>query len=399
MRIAHVTDCYLPRMGGIERQVEGLTRTQAGYGHQVEVITSVAADPAATGDDAGSPVLVHGPSRPGSRPGSIRYQAAWTGRRAVIDGRYDLVHLHASTFSPLAYLAAGAASQAGVPTVVTLHSLWSWATPIFRGFDLALDWRRWPITWTAVSEAAAQSLVGVLRPGTGISVLPNGVQPDRWHGARVPREPDRVVLVSVMRLAARKRPMQLLAMLRAARERVPAGIRLEVKIIGDGPKREPMLAYLRRHRMTDWVELTGQLDQPAIREVFADADVYLSPATLESFGIAALEARCAGLPVIAFGKTGVSDFITHADNGLLVSSDAELTDAIVSLVCSPDVRAALTERNLASESGFGWPSVWRTCEAVYAAAFAQQGLTMPPAPVLPPGSTGAQPLAGSTFAG
>ena len=86
--------------------------------------------------------------------------------------------------------------------------------------------------------------------------------------------------------------------------------------------------------MTDWVRLTGQLDQPAIRAVFDDADLYLSPATLESFGIAALEARCAGLPVIAFAGTGVSDFIEHGRNGLLVGSDAEMVEAITRLVAS-----------------------------------------------------------------
>jgi glycosyltransferase involved in cell wall biosynthesis len=379
MRIAHVTDCYLPRMGGIERQVEGLSRSQVQHGHQVDVITSVPVSQPGrrySEPDSGRPVLVRGPSRPGPRPGSIRYQAAWQGRRAVIDGRYDLVHLHASTFSPLAYLAAGAASEAGIPTVVTLHSLWSWATPIFRGFDLALDWRRWPITWTAVSEIAAQSLAGVLRPGTSISVLPNGVLPEQWHGLRAARQPDRVVLVSVMRLASRKRPMQLLAMLRSARAQLPPELRLQAKIIGDGPKRDAMAGYLRKHGM-DWVELTGQLDQPAIREVFADADLYLSPATLESFGIAALEARCAGLPVIAFAGTGVSDFISHDRNGLLVADDAGMVDAIRALALSESRRAVLSADDRGIEA-FGWDNVLRSCERAYASAYAQHGRQLPP---------------------
>lgn len=373
MRIAHVTDCYLPRMGGIERQVDGLTRIQAGHGHDVEVITSV---PPGAGPSSSVPVI--GPSKQRSEPGSIRYLATLSGRRAVIEGGYDLVHVHASTFSPLSYLAAGAASRDGVPTVVTLHSLWSWATPIFRGFDLGLDWRRWPLTWTAVSEAAVGSLSGVLRSGTPISVLPNGVAPELWRPARLPRDPNRVVIVSVMRLAARKRPMHLLKMLRAVRDQVPAGVRIEAKIIGDGPKRESMLDYLRKHRMTDWVELTGQLDQPTIRRVFDDADLYISPATLESFGIAALEARCAGLPVVAFAGTGVSDFIVDGRNGLLVDSDSEMAAALASLVRSRKTRTALTEHNLATESGFSWASVLTTCEDVYAEAFSQAGRTMPP---------------------
>jgi glycosyltransferase involved in cell wall biosynthesis len=361
MRIAHVTDCYLPRMGGIERQVEGLTRTQLAAGHDVEIITSVAPGRA----DSVVPVL--GPSRLGGRPGTIQYQATFRGRRAVLAGNYDLVHLHASTCSPLSYLTADATHRAGIPTVVTVHSLWSWAVPIFHGFDLALDWRRWPLTWTAVSDAAALALADVLRPGTPISVLPNGVRPELWQCQRRPREENRVVLVSVMRLAGRKRPMQLLAMLRAVRAQLPPELRIELKIVGDGPKRAAMLAYLRRHRM-DWVELTGQLDQPGIRRVFADADVYLSPAILESFGIAALEARCAGLPVVAFAGTGVSDFISHGRNGLLVANDADMVDAVVSLVRSAELRTALSAHQEDLESRFSWDSVLRSCDRVYAGA-------------------------------
>ncbi len=361
-------------MGGIERQVEGLARTQAGAGHQVDIITSVPPDSTAPAIPG---VHVRGPSRPGSQPGSIRYQATLAGRRAVLDGGYDLVHVHASTFSPLAYLAAGAASRAGIPTVVTLHSLWSWATPIFRVFDLGLDWRRWPLTWTAVSGVAADSLSGVLRKVTPIAVLPNGVSPELWRPQRLPRDPRRVVVVSVMRLAGRKRPMPLLEMLRKAREQLPAEIRLEVKIIGDGPKRQQMSDYLQRHAMADWVTLTGQLDQPSIRRIYDDADLYVSPATLESFGIAALEARCSGLPVIAFACTGVPDFIGHDRNGVLVADDDEMASAIVALAQATTARTALTEHNLATESGFSWTSVLATCQQVYAAAFTQRGKTMP----------------------
>ncbi|MDQ1739197.1 MAG: hypothetical protein QOE53_849 [Pseudonocardiales bacterium] len=381
MRIAHVTDCYLPRMGGIERQVHGLATAQLAAGHQVSVITSVpspaSASPLAT-TPADEPVVIRPPG-PGARPGSIRYLSSLRGRQAVAHGGYDLVHVHASTFSPMAYLAAGAASGSGLPTVVTLHSLWSYATPIFRCFDAALDWRRWPITWTAVSTAAAGALSQVLRPGTEITVLPNGVRPELWQLPRRPRDPRRVVIVSVMRLSARKRPLALLKVLRSVRDRVPAGIGIEVQIIGAGPQRDTMLSYLARHRMTGWVELTGQLDQPAIRDRFADADLYVSPATLESFGIAALEARCAGLPVLAFAGTGVTDFIEHGRDGLLVGSDDELAAALAGLVCSPAARAELAAEHGAGH-GYTWDQVLLTCQQVYRRAFEQAGRPVPPVP-------------------
>lgn len=379
MRIAHVTDCYLPRMGGIERQVHGLATAQLAAGHEVTVLTSV---PEAVPGDAGtaaSIVLPDGltvlrPTQPGARPGSIRYASTLRGWQA--GQGYDLVHIHASTFSPMAYLAAMAASRAGVPTVATLHSLWSYATPIFRGFDTALGWRSWPISWTAVSTVAAESLSRVLRPGTEISVLPNGVSPELWQLPPRPRDPRRVTIVSVMRLAARKRPMQLLRVLRAVRAQVPAGIELRVQIIGAGPQRDSMLGYLRRHAMTGWVELAGQLDQPAIRDRFADADLYVSPATLESFGIAALEACCAGLPVLGYADTGVSDFVADGRNGVLVRNDGQLATELARLACSPATRAELAGHRQAGDN-YQWDEVLATCEQVYRRAFTQWGRPLP----------------------
>jgi glycosyltransferase involved in cell wall biosynthesis len=389
MRIAHVTDCFLPRMGGIERQVQGLARAQAAYGHEIDIITSVPAPTAVAipgltdligGPPARSryddPVSVIRPQFRGGRPGGIRYSTMLQGRRAVLGGGYDLVHVHASTFSPMAYLAAGAASRTGIPTVVTLHSLWSHATPIFRVADLGLGWRDWPITWTAVSRVAAASLQPVLRPETEVSVLPNAVSPDLWHLQRGRRGVERsgrpadetVVIVSVMRLAARKRPLRFLRMLRQVRAGIPAHLRLQATIIGDGPKRAAMERYLNRHGMTGWVHLTGQLDQPAIREIFVGADIYASPATLESFGIAALEARTAGVPVVGFAHSGVSDFVTDGRNGLLVETDDEMVAALSRLAISPLLRSAMSLHNARSESGFSWRNVLQICEDVYVRA-------------------------------
>ena len=169
----------------------------------------------------------------------------------------------------------------------------------------------------------------------------------------------------------------MLKILRAVRDRVPAGIAIEAQIIGGGPQRESMLGYLQRHRMTGWVELTGQLDQPAIRDRFAGADLYVSPATLESFGIAALEARCAGLPVLAFAGTGVADFIEHGRDGLLVRSDGELAAALAELSCSPAARAELAGSG--GQPDYTWDRVLHTCDQVYQRAFEQAGRPMPPA--------------------
>jgi glycosyltransferase involved in cell wall biosynthesis len=364
MRIAHITDCYLPRTGGIERQVYGLSHAQSAAGHDVSVITSVPEDGAAVTGLGDERVHVIRP-RAGA-PATIRYASSTRGRDAAVTGGYDLLHVHASTFSPLAYLTARAAGRAGIPTLFTLHSLWSYATPIFRAADLPLGWRGWPLTWTAVSRTAAGSLQQVLGARTPVAVLPNAIDPDAWRVRPAhDRRTSTVVVASVMRLATRKRPLEYLAMLRSMRAQVPAEIAIEAIIVGDGPRRQAAERYLQRHRMTGWVRLVGHKTPGEIRDIFAASDFYVAPALLESFGIAALEARCAGLPVVAFARSGVADIIADGRSGLLVADDTAMTAAMVSLATNPLLRRRLAASARGADTTFSWDSVLRQCENLY----------------------------------
>lgn len=364
MRIAHVSDCYLPRLGGIERQVHDLAVRQVARGHEVEVVTSVPASGEAVGYDD---LEVFRPrSRRGS-PTAIRYSSSLAQRNHVLAGGFDVVHLHASTFSPMAFLTAGAACRRGIPTMITVHSLWSYATPIFRASDLLRRWSHWPLLWSAVSSIAAEPLEQLM-PHVKVEVLPNAVETAAWHVNRRPGRPDRVVLASVMRLAARKRPRALLRMLQQARATVPGDVRIEARIIGDGPLRNSLQRYLDRNAMADWVTLTGQASHDAIRELYADTDFYVAPALLESFGIAALEARSSGLPVVAHAASGIRDFISHEQSGLLTHTDAGMAAAIARLCSSPATLADLASYNSAHEPSVGWSDVLDRCEDFYTRA-------------------------------
>ena len=49
MKIVHLSDCYLPRLGGIEMQVRDLARRQTAAGHEVHVITTTPSGPRSRG--------------------------------------------------------------------------------------------------------------------------------------------------------------------------------------------------------------------------------------------------------------------------------------------------------------------------------------------------------------
>jgi glycosyltransferase involved in cell wall biosynthesis len=362
MRIAHVSDCYLPRVGGIERQIHDLAVRQHEHGHEVQIVTSVAGTPSA-GIEA---IAVHRPGpRAGADPTRIRYGWSGRGRRHVLDSGVDVVHVHASTMSPLAFATAEATARLGVPTVVTVHSLWAYASPLFRWADWAVRWRDWPVTWSAVSSVAGAPLQRVLGPDVPVAVLPNGVDAETWRTQPTARSPQRVVIASVGRLARRKRPRQLLRILRDAREAVPADIRIEAVLAGDGPLATPMRRYLARHNMTEWVRLVGAARPEEIRRIHAGADFYVAPAVLESFGIAALEARCAGLPVVAYRGTGIADFVLDGVEGLLVADDSQMVERIVELATTPGTLGRMRLHNATTDPPISWADTIRLSDALY----------------------------------
>jgi glycosyltransferase involved in cell wall biosynthesis len=117
--------------------------------------------------------------------------------------------------------------------------------------------------------------------------------------------------------------------------------------------------------MADWVVLPGRLDRSEIRRIFAASDVYVAPAELESFGIAALEARSAGLPVVASSRGGVDEFVTPGLEGLLAANDAEMVDALVTMIADPALRDAINRHNREVPPLVTWDAVLSRAQDLY----------------------------------
>ena len=124
MRIAHISDCYAPRTGGIETQVAALAGHQVRSGDEVRIITATPGHEAVfAGDDIVDGLVVHRVAAhlPFELPVHPR-----TGRevtRLLREHPVDVVHVHAGVISPFAWGAIRAATRAGVPTIVTVHNI------------------------------------------------------------------------------------------------------------------------------------------------------------------------------------------------------------------------------------------------------------------------------------
>jgi glycosyltransferase involved in cell wall biosynthesis len=346
--------------------VHDLAQAQAEAGDEVDIITMTRGRGAL--DAPGSAMVI----RPRDEAGTTaKARFLFSNRTYGLDRGYDIVHAHVSTVSLLSFFAMG---TNGVPRLITVHSLWRRYTPLYRAFDHGLSWSEWPVRWTAVSQVAADGVARAARGPLDVGVVPNGIDLDLWTPAARTSERDHLRILAVMRLATRKRPLTLLRILRSVRDRVPAHIRVSATILGEGPSRQKMESYIERHEMSSWVKLPGHLPRSEVKNTMARSDVFVAPAVLESFGIAALEAHAAGLPVVGRRGTGLSDFIRDGEGGVLVSSDREMASVLARMATE---RTHESVPRSSSLEQFSWPAVVERHRELYSEAGAASRLGLP----------------------
>jgi len=177
----------------------------------------------------------------------------------------------------------------------------------------------------------------------------------------------------------RKRPLALIDMMARVRDLVRDDVPMRLIVVGDGPQRARVARRVHNLGMSSWVELPGQLPRADIRGVLAAADLYVAPAVLESFGIAALEARCAGLPVVAKDCGGVGEFVTDGTEGVLSATDHDMAGALARLIESPRLRDAIRAHNSTVVPAFGWDDALTRTDLLYARAANLAGQSASPA--------------------
>ncbi len=369
VKVAMLTDCYPPRLGGIESQVRDLSRQLVLAGHEVEVFTATTGPNGergghvTTGDDG---VTVHRLAIP--LPGGIPVNpfAPREVRRRLAAGRFDVAHAHLGVVSPFATDLVPVALDANLPVTATFHCVIGRSAGVFRTLGHLSRWAGRGVALNAVSTMSAARVSEAAR-GAVVEVVPNGVDAAWWRpvtgraevGARHP-----VHVVSAMRLVSRKRPLATLGVLRGARTMLDPDVPLRATIVGEGPQRRLMERYLRT-RGLDWVELPGRVGKEELRRLHQGADVYLTSARLEAFGIAPLEARAAGVPVVAPRGTGVDDFVEDGVDGLLGDSDVALAGALARLAGDDALRARIRAHLLATPPAQDWSGVLAATLAEY----------------------------------
>ena len=363
MRVALVCDWFLPRMGGVELHLRDLALALRDAGLDARIVTTTPGESVVDG----IPVhRVRTPLMPGAG------FAVWPGvvgdvECVIRQEGFDVVHAPASVVSPVALAGAIAARRAGVASVVTFHSMLHRSSFLLGASEALFSWAERGIVMSAVSSVVAEQVARWI-PGASVGVLPNGLDTAFWRAGGCDVTGEDVVYASAIRLSRKKRPLRLVRAFADAVRFVAGAPSMRLVVAGDGPEAGAMRRLADELGVGDRVELPGQLTRRALRELYARSHAFVLPSERESFGIAALEARTAGLPVIAMLASGVRDFVRQGVDGLLARNDAELSRHIARIALDAPFRDYVRHRNASVVPPYDWADVRAMHLELYALA-------------------------------
>ncbi|MFV9506638.1 MAG: glycosyltransferase [Oscillochloridaceae bacterium umkhey_bin13] len=269
--------------------------------------------------------------------------------------QYDLLHIHGLfSFAPL--IAAWIARKRNRPYLIRpLGTLNRWGMqqrkPLLKQLSFQLLDRHAlagaaAVHYTSEQERIEAASLGVPHRGVVIP-LPVALPAHELAAARgklsthYPQLQGRTVVLFLSRLDQKKGLDLLIPAFAEARRSNPA---LALVIAGSG---EPSLvtalqALAAREGVADAIIWTGFVSGEAKLAALAEADFFVLPSYSENFGIAAVEAMAAGLPVILSDQIGIHHDVHAAGAGLITPCSVQpLVTALTRLAADHALRQQL----------------------------------------------------------
>ncbi len=144
-------------------------------------------------------------------------------------------------------------------------------------------------------------------------------------------------------------------------------------IIGEGKSKAKLQAYAFAKKIEQNLHFTGFRND--IEYILPELDIFLFTSQDEALGTAILNAFAASVPVVSTNVGGISELISHEQNGLLASKkDAPaLAKHVLNLIGSPQLRAKLVRMGRKKVKDFSYTSTAKKNFQVYQEVLAQAG--------------------------
>lgn len=291
-------------------------------------------------------------------------------RSLLTERKYDVVYVNA--FQALTLRYGLLARRAGVPVRI-LHS----HNSDIRSHTLRLPkllihrismllYKGVGTELFACSDEAADFLFPAsLRERGLVRIIPNGIETERFRFQGETRDlirshmdlEDCLVLGHVGRLCIQKNQVFLMKVLKALITLRPEA---RLLLIGEGELRETLEKKAEELQIRDYVLFYGVTDKP--QELLWAMDVFLFPSLFEGLGIAAVEAQCAGVPLVCSEHIPQQALITDLVHRIPLNSGAEAWAKAIDSMGKPDCREKYADE--VKRAGYDVEDVSRILHAV-----------------------------------
>jgi glycosyltransferase involved in cell wall biosynthesis len=365
MRIALMTESFLPKIDGIVTMLTKTVECLRRNGHEVLIFAPSGGPGELFGAEVAGIPSVPFPLYPELRLALPRASI----RAKLIEFEPDILHL----FEP-ALLGVGGlyyAQALDIPLVISYHTN---LPSYLRYYHLGIIEK---LTWMGMRERHRRADLNLCTSTAMIDDLDDhgierlalwqrAVDANRFRpSARSAQmrnflsngEPDRPLLLYVGRLSAEKDIPRLRAILKALPH-------TRLAIVGDGPLRH----NLERHFKNTATFFSGYLHGEALASAYASADLFVLPSETETLGLVLLEAMASGCPVVACRAGGVPDAVQDGLTGFLfepgdMSGFVKAVKRALCVRCDIDAIRARARQDVEQR---GWESSTEQLEECYA---------------------------------
>ena len=286
--------------------------------------------------------------------------------------KLDLLHCHyAIPHASAAYMAQQILKEQGIniPFITTLHGTDITLVGKDPSFEPVITFSINKSTKvTAVSESLKADTLEHFKINREIDVVPNFIimseyQLDNNSKYRKRYAPNGEFLVThISNFRKVKRVHDVLEVFKRLLEK---GISAKLLLVGDGPERNILERNCREWGLCDKIVFLGNLKSTI--EVLAISDLFFLPSETESFGLAALEALAAGVPVIASNTGGIPEVVTNGFSGYLsdVGDVDDMANNAFSILNSKENLALFKKNAIIEASRFEIDKVLPIYEELY----------------------------------